>query len=244
MPARSSRIHRALHIGIARLVTIACILGIAGLACNSATPAIPTVPPLTSPPPATPTPTPPGATPTETISRTPSPSSAATSEPPPSPVPTAVSNPPGVSEAVVTRTAEQTQDLTERMLQPRQVDADFLWGMFMTNRSFVGGWGRTPDPNYTTQMLEMWHSENPCYSALESEVIRLGGENNLPPLEVLQYVELLNVQLSPCVEDQLQSISGLQFFDNSPTVRTQRITIWFDRTWQDADDGTFPFADD
>ena len=130
------------------------------------------------------------------------------------------------------------------MLQPRQVDADFLWGMFMTNRLFVGGWGRTPDPNYTTQMLEMWHSENPCYSALESEVVKLGGENSLPPLEFLQYMEHLNAQLSPCIEDQLQSISGLQFFDNAPTVRNQRITMWFDRTWEDADDGTFPFADD
>ena len=244
MPARPSRIHRALHIGIARLVTIACILAISGLACNSATPAIPTVPPLTAPPPATPTPTPPGAAPTETAAHTPSPSSTETSQPPPSPVPTAVSNPPGVSEAVVTRTAEQTEDLTDRMLQPRQVDPDFLWGMFMTNRLFVGGWGRTPDPNYTTQMLEMWHSENPCYSALESEVVKLGGESNLPPLEFLQYMEHLNAQLSPCIEDQLQSISGLQFFDNAPTVRNQRITMWFDRTWEDADDGTFPFADD
>ena len=142
------------------------------------------------------------------------------------------------------RTAEQTRELTDRMLQPRLVDADFLWGMFITNRSFVGGWGRTPDADYTTRMLEMWHSDNACYAALEVEVSGLGAENSLPPLEFLQYVDYVIAQLSSCVEDQLDSIDGNQFFDNSLDVRTLRINNWFDRTWRDADDGTFPFATD
>lgn len=142
---------------------------------------------------------------------------------------------------MVARTADMTADLTNRMLQPRSVDADFLWGMFITNRSFVGGWGAQLDPAYTTQMLEMWHVDDVCYSGLTAEVTKLDGNTSLPPLEFLLYVDHLISQLSPCIEDQLASIGGDDFFANSLDVRTQRITAWFDRTWQDADDGTFPF---
>ena len=240
--ARSSRIHRAPLIGIARLVTIACILVIAGIACNNAAPVIPTVPPLTSPPPATPTP--PETSRAEPSEPAPSPLLVATPFPPPTLASTEIPVRPSVSQSVVARTAEQTADLTDRMLQPRLVDAEFLWGMFITNRSFVGGWARTPDPDYTTRMLEMWHSNNPCYAALEVEAANLAHRNSLPPLEFLQYVDHVIAQLSPCVDDQLNSIDGAQFFDNSMDIRTQRINTWFDRSWEDADDGTFAFDAD
>ena len=153
-------------------------------------------------------------------------------------------DPQNVPDEVVNRTREMTADLSNRMLQPRLVDADFMWGMFITNRSFVGGWSRQVDPDHTTRMLEMWHAGSPCYSALEAEVAGLGNDNSLPPLEFVLYVDHLTAQLSPCVDEQLSLVDGRLFFHNPADVRTQRITTWFDRTWQDADDGTFPFAAD
>ena len=73
---------------------------------------------------------------------------------------------------------------------------------------------------------------------------RIGERQQLASFEFVLYVDYLTAQLSPCVDEHLSLVDGRLFFHNPADVRTQRITTWFDRTWQDADDGTFPFAAD
>lgn len=240
MPHRPPRFLPSKRLQTLLFAVLTCAVVAGGLACQSAAPAIPTVAPLTAPAPATPAPTP-----TEFVENTPTPQPISTIEPTRATTdetPAAAANPNSVSQATIDRAEKQTADLRDRMLRPREVDADFLWGMFITNRSFAGGWTGPPDSDYTTRMLEMWHADNACYSDLESEVARLGSGNNLFPLEFLQYMDHLIAQLSPCVDDHFQSISGSQFFDNTLEVRTHRVSTWFDRTWEDADDGSFSFA--
>ena len=227
-------------IRFSQLAFLTCVMVGSALACQSAEPATPTVPPLTAPAPATPTPTPTATVGSQAMLSTPSTTPTATTLSTPTMMPTATAVPSGVSLAVVARTAEKTADLTDRMLQPRQVDADFLWGMFITNKSFVGGWA-TPNSHYAAQMLQMWHPENPCYSELAEEVAKLGAANDLLPLEFLLYLNHVTAQLAPCIERQLPLVDPDSFFEHSTEVRTQRITLWFDRTWQDANDSAFPF---
>ncbi len=222
------------------LLALALIIAVA-LACQPAAPPAPTIAPLTPPPPSTPAPASPQPVETRPVEPTPAAQPSATSTPSAAADPVPAATPPAIPADVVAGAAEQTVDLTNRMLQPRSVDADFLWGMFITNRSFAGGWGVQLDPAYTTQMLEMWHPDDACFSALAAQVAQLDGNTNLPPLEFLLYMDHLISHLSPCVEDQLALIGGDDFFDNSVEIRSQRITAWFDRTWQDADDGAFSF---
>ena len=240
MPFRPPRFLSGKRFRFSTIAALTCAVLAVSLACQGAAPVDHSIPPLTAPAPPTPSPTQtpaPSIPPTLQLTPTAEPEAAKSTA-----APVAAMTPAPVSQATTDLTEKQVADLTDRMLQPREVDADFLWGMFITNRSFAGGWSGPPDSDYTTRMLEMWHPANACYSDLESEVARLGGANRLLPLEFLQYIDHLITQLSPCVDDHLQSISGSQFFDNTLDVRTQRVSKWFDRTWQDADDGTFPFA--
>ncbi len=243
MARRQSLLTRALHFGVPKLIAITCIIALVGAACQATTPANTPAPTLTSPPPATPAPTPTPPPPTEPVEPTAAPSASAPPEqtrpPTPTIAPTVAVPPPAVSEAVVADTGAQVLELTERLLWPRTVDADFLWGLFIANRSFGSGAPGQVEPDYTARMLALWHPENVCYSMLESAIASLDAENGLHPLEFVLYVDHIAAELSPCLDEQLLQVGPEQFFTLSTDVRTHRINAWFDSIWRDANDQSF-----
>lgn len=222
------RLRLADAIGVARHRTWLTVIAAAGLAlvvaaCEPATTQIPTVPPLT----------PAAAVALPTATATPSPGmpdGPTATDLPPAEVVEAMSAR-EVPAEVVARTEERAAELTDRMLRPRPVDIDVLWGALLTHRALGIGAGHAPDLGAPARMLEMWHSGNPCYEILQTEVERLGAHNHLGPVDFNAYFDHILDRLSPCLDEQLPQLDGQEFFANPEAVRADRVWTWFDSIW-------------
>lgn len=212
-----------------RLPAVAAIfLALLASACEPAQPIVPTVPPLT--PAAVSTPAAGITVPTQAATPVEgSPAEPATDRP--TAVLAAADPPSEVPAEVVENTEEKAQELTERMLRLRPVDADVLWGGLLAYRALAIRTGGAPDLDAPARMLEMWHSDNPCYAMLRAEVDGLGANNHLGPVDFNAYFDHILARLSPCLDEQWHEVDGQRFFDNSETVRADRISTWFDSIW-------------
>ncbi len=231
------------------LVPLALIIIAVGLACQPAGPAVPTIPALTPPPPPTP---PPAASqtlgsqtaqPTPTLqpvtARSPNPTAAPTPDASVSPAPTRSAVPttppaPTLSATASFDAADRLNGLIDQLLQPREVKADAVWSSFITIRtSSLIGFDETQAVEIRVKMLEMWHTGNDCYAALEDEIGSLEQGRHLTLIEYPQFLEYAYAKLSPCLDLQISLIEPGQFFANPPEVRAERIARWFDSAWQD-----------
>jgi hypothetical protein len=203
-------------------------------ACKQETSPIATAPPLT-PPAAVSTPTEAGSAQTQAaLSATKLPAQAdAAPTPPASSLAAAPS--PTVPAEVVARTSERVDELTARLLRPRRINVDVLWGGFVTSRAFGIGTDWVPDLDAPAKMLEMWHPGNACYAIVESEVDQLESDNRLRPVEFTLYFDYISAQLSPCLDEQLPQVDAEQFFSNSDADRADRVSTWFDSIWELSD---------
>ncbi len=203
------------------IAAVGFVLVMAG--CEPESPQIPTVPPLT----------PAAAVTMPTATAAPSPSIPAPAAPTGLPPSGAVGARPApdVPAEVVARTQERAAELTNRMLRARPVDIDVLWGALLTHRASGIGAGYAPDLDAPARMLEMWHSGNPCYETLQSEVERLGAQNHLGPVEFNAYFDHILDRMSACLDEQLPQLDGQQFFANPEAVRAERVLTWFDSIW-------------
>ena len=216
--------------GIRLPVIAAVVLTLAVSACEPAAPPNPTVPPLT---PAAAVSTPGAAAMGAAQTATPAaalPAPASRAEPPRAESAVAASQP-KVSAAIVARTEERVDDLTGRMLRPRPVDTDVLWGALLTHRALGIRNNDAPDVDAPVRMLEMWHSGNPCYGMLEAEVEQLGAAHQFGPVEFNAYFDHILSQLSPCLDQQWSKVDGRRFFANSDAVRAARVSTWYDSIW-------------
>lgn len=171
------------------------------------------------------------AVPTQTAVPTTAPpaQSGATDLPPASPADAEPS--PAVPAEVVARTEEKVDELSDRMLRPRPVNTDVLWGAFLTYRALGVRTNHMPDIDAPARMLEMWHPGNPCYATLEAEVERLGAHSGLRPVEFNAYFDYVFAQLSPCLDGQWAEVDTERFFANAEAVRADRVSTWFDSIW-------------
>ena len=122
-------------------------------------------------------------------------------------------------------------ELTSRMVRARRVDVDVLWAVFAMNRAFGIGTDWAPDLEAPAKMLEMWDPENACYAMVEGEVDRLGPDNHLTPVDFNAFVAHVGERLSPCLEERWPEVEVERFFANSQSVRTDRVTTWFNSIW-------------
>ena len=211
------------------LPAIAAVVLSLAAACEPALLPIPTAQPLT---PATVlTPADVVAVPTQTAAPTTAPpaQAGATDLPPASPADAEPS--PAVPAEVVARTEEKVDELSDRMLRPRPVNTDVLWGAFLTYRALGVRNNHMPDIDAPARMLEMWHPGNPCYATLEAEVERLGAHRGLGPVEFNAYFDYVFAQLSPCLDEQWAEVDAERFFANAEAVRADRVSTWFDSIW-------------
>ena len=144
---------------------------------------------------------------------------------------------------VVARTEERAQELTGRMLRPRQVNVDVLWSALVVRRAFGIDAGGAPDPDAPAKMLEMWRPDNACYLILEAETEQLGAERRLSPVEFNLYFEHIAGRVAPCLDEQWPVVDPHQFFSNPESVRADRVTVWFDSIWQLSESETLTSLD-
>ena len=224
----------------ANLVASVCVLVvISAVACQGDTPVPPTVPPLTAPPPdptvsasairKTAEPANPTSAPTPTVTATPDPVAA----PIPASPPAIVTPVPALPAATSADAAHRLNGLIDRLLEPREVKADAVWSSFIASRAAVlSGIDEVRATETQVRMLEMWHSGDDCYAALEDEVEALGPDRYLTLIEYPQFLDYAHRHVSPCLEERLPQIDPARFFAHPAEVRTERITRWFDAAWQ------------
>ena len=207
---------RISHKCIWRLTIAACMPALFLTACKQETSPIATAPPLT-PTAAVSTPTESGSAQTQAaLPATKLPAQADAAPTPPAASLSAAPSP-TVPAEVVARTSERVDELTARLLRPRRINVDVLWGGFVTSRAFGIGTDWVPDLDAPAKMLEMWHPGNACYAIVESEVDQLESDNRLRPVEFTLYFDYISAQLSPCLDEQLPQVDAEQFF-SIPTL--------------------------
>ena len=170
---------RISHKCIWRLTIAACMPALFLTACKQETSPIATAPPLT-PTAAVSTPTESGSAQTQAAlpaTKLPAQADAAPTQPAAS---LSAAPSPTVPAEVVARTSERVDELTARLLRPRRINVDVLWGGFVTSRAFGIGTDWVPDLDAPAKMLEMWHPGNACYAIVESEVDQLESDNRPP----------------------------------------------------------------
>ncbi len=233
------------EIRIRQLLVTFCVLAICVAACQPVTPAAPVGPSLTSPPPATVSPTMINPTPTDT-------DAAAASATAPRPTPTSSQSMPTPTRTLPPTTAPsgterslrlQTPALTpadaaagltqmlEAITRPRSINADAMWAFFISDRTIPTSSAGAEAEETQAKLLEMWHSDNVCYAKLEEEIAVLGQDNQVSPVGYRQYLDYINGELSPCLDEQLPLVDAQQFFGNSTAIRAERITKWLNASW-------------
>ncbi len=213
---------------IIRILAVAGALALAAVACEANAPAVSSVSPLT--PPAVSAPITTDLAPTQMAipAATLLPGEDATV--PPGAASVAAASP-TVSAEVAAATETKMVELTGRMTRARRVDVDLLWAVFVMNRAFGIGTDWAPDLEAPAKMLEMWDPENACYAIVEGEVERLGSDNHLTPVDFNAFVAHVGDRLSPCLEERWPEVEAERFFANPDSVRTDRVTTWFDSIW-------------
>ncbi len=258
MGRRLPRIGHANRNNVSLLTSLACILVLTAAACQPTQPAIPNEPQLTAPPPAT---APPAAAVTSSGSAAPStvpilPTATPTAvqsdatlapapialpstkrpTPPPTPASTQRSLLPAATAPPPHDAAAGLTQMIEAIIRPRSVSVDRMWAFFITDRTLPGGPVVTEAAETQIKLLEMWHPGNVCYSRLEAEIDVLGQNNQFPPVAYRQYLNYINAELSPCLDEQLPLVDTRQFFSKPTPVRAERITKWLSASWVDDED--------
>ena len=213
------------------ILAVAGALVLATAACEPAPPAVPDALPLTPPPTVASTPTSSvmARAPTELPTAMP-PGQADTAAPTAVAFASALASP-TVPADVVAATEARMAELSSRMIRKRPVDADLLWAVFVMNRALGIGTDWAPDIEAPAKMLEMWDPGNACYAAVEEEVQHLGADDHLAPVDFNAFVAHVGARLSPCLEELWPEVEAEQFFANPESVRTDRVTTWFDSIW-------------
>ena len=124
--------------------------------------------------------------------------------------------------------------LVDGLVAPRGVDADTIWAFFIATRAVgLAGLDQSAAADFQVKMLEMWHADNPCYSALSVEVSALGSEPQLAQVDYQHFVAYADRKVSQCLVDQIPMTDPQDFFNRTDEERTERITRWFEAAWQE-----------